>query len=204
MRRTGLLAAVAASAVIAVGGAALSSADDGMQPLQAQPMASDEPSPLAQQLAEARLATQQFALGRTAARRAGYVPLTPMMPNMGYHVLNPRVSGFDVTKPPILVYVQRDGRWQLGALEWVFAEKPETPPLPGAEYGAFGAACHYVDGTFVFADAEADCPRSSPETGKKLRFWHPDLVTMHVWLWYPNPDGLFAGTNPLVAPFNEG
>jgi hypothetical protein len=23
-----------------------------------------------------------------------------------------------------------------------------------------------------------------------------------VWLWYPNPDGFFASTNPLVKPFN--
>jgi hypothetical protein len=26
---------------------------------------------------------------------------------------------------------------------------------------------------------------------------------MHVGLWYPNPDGLFSGTNPLVTPFNH-
>jgi hypothetical protein len=30
------------------------------------------------------------------------------------------------------------------------------------------------------------------------------LITMHVWLWYPNPTGLFASTNPLAAPFNQG
>ncbi len=24
----------------------------------------------------------------------------------------------------------------------------------------------------------------------------------HVWLWFHNPDGLFAGMNPLVDPFN--
>jgi hypothetical protein len=35
-----------------------------------------------------------------------------------------------------------------------------------------------------------------------LFFWHPDLVTLHVWLWYPNPDGLYASMNPFVAPFN--
>jgi hypothetical protein len=28
-------------------------------------------------------------------------------------------------------------------------------------------------------------------------------VTLHIWLWYPNPAGLYAGMNPLVAPFNE-
>jgi hypothetical protein len=29
-------------------------------------------------------------------------------------------------------------------------------------------------------------------------------VTLHVWLWYPNPDGLYASMNPFVAPFNRG
>jgi hypothetical protein len=33
-------------------------------------------------------------------------------------------------------------------------------------------------------------------------FWHADLVTLHVWIWYPNPDGLFASMNPLIAPFD--
>jgi hypothetical protein len=26
---------------------------------------------------------------------------------------------------------------------------------------------------------------------------------MHVWVWYPNPAGLFSATNPLVAPFDD-
>jgi hypothetical protein len=25
-----------------------------------------------------------------------------------------------------------------------------------------------------------------------------------VWAWYPNPDGVFAGMNPLMHPFNGG
>jgi hypothetical protein len=29
-------------------------------------------------------------------------------------------------------------------------------------------------------------------------------VTLHVWLWYPNPDGLYNGTNPYIQPFNHG
>jgi hypothetical protein len=41
------------------------------------------------------------------------------------------------------------------------------------------------------------------ETGARFNFWHPDLVTLHLWLWYPNPDGLYTGTNPLVRPFNH-
>jgi hypothetical protein len=40
-------------------------------------------------------------------------------------------------------------------------------------------------------------------TGARFNFWHPDLVTLHVWLWYHNPAGLYNGTNPLVGPFNH-
>ena len=44
----------------------------------------------------------------------------------------------------------------------------------------------------------------APGSGAKFTFWHPQLVTLHMWLWYPNPSGLFSGTNPLVTPFNHG
>jgi hypothetical protein len=123
---------------------------------------------------------------------------------MGWHFLNPTIQGFDVTKPAILVYERRGDRWQLGALEWVFTETPATPPLPGATYGSFPAACHYKDGTFVPAAAQDQCATRSPQTGAAFNFWHPDLVTLHVWLWYPNPDGLYNGTNPFIRPFNRG
>jgi hypothetical protein len=86
----------------------------------------------------------------------------------------------------------------------VFLQQPATPPLPGATYGSFGAACHYKDGTFVFAGAKDECAKRSPETGSPFNFWHPNLVTLHVWVWYPNPSGLYNGTNPLVRPFNRG
>ena len=56
----------------------------------------------------------------------------------------------------------------------------------------------------MFADAQDQCARRSPQTGAASNFWHPELVTMHVWLWSHNPDGLYSGTNPLVRPFNQG
>jgi hypothetical protein len=159
---------------------------------------------LASQLATARLATARYATNLRAAKADGYQILTRMIPDMGYHFLNPTIQGFDVTKPPILVYERRGKAWQLGALEWVFPEKPAMPPLPGATYGSFGAACHYKDGTFVFAGSQDDCAKRSPESGAAFNFWHPDLVTLHVWLWYPNPAGLYNGTNPYIKPFNRG
>jgi hypothetical protein len=159
---------------------------------------------LAVQLARARLATAKYATNLRAAKADGYQILTRMIPDMGWHFLNPTIQGFDVTKPPILVYERHGNAWQLAAFEWVFPAKPATPPLPGATYGSFGAACHYKDGTFVFAPSQADCAKRSPQTGAAFNFWHPDLVTLHLWLWYPNPAGLYNGTNPYIKPFNRG
>jgi hypothetical protein len=159
---------------------------------------------LAKQLARARVATAPYVSDLERAKADGYRIITPMMKDMGFHYLNPAIEGFDPAKPAILVYTRRDGRYQLGALEWVFTTKPAKPPLKGATYGSFPAACHYDDGTFTPAASEDDCAATSPETGTPFVFWHPKLVTLHVWLWYPNPDGLYAGTNPLVRPFNGG
>jgi hypothetical protein len=159
---------------------------------------------LASQLARARLATAKYATNLRAAKADGYQIITRMIPDMGYHYLNPTIQDFDVTKPPILVYERHRRSWQLGALEWVFTEKPATPPLPGATYGSFAAACHYKDGTFVAAASQDQCAKRSPQTGAAFNFWHPDLVTLHVWLWYPNPAGLYNGTNPYIKPFNRG
>jgi hypothetical protein len=169
------------------------------------PAPSDGPHPavevstdLAAGLARARAATARYVDDLGAAEAAGYRIITPMMPGMGYHYMNPEIEGFDVGRPPILVYVRSWGRPQLAALEWVWPEQPASAPLRGATYGSFEAACHYRDGTFVPAAAEADCRRATPDGGSPLAFWHPKLVTMHVWLWYQNPAGLYHPTNALV------
>jgi hypothetical protein len=159
---------------------------------------------LARQLARARVATAQYVTDLEKAKADGYRIITPMMEDMGFHYLNMSIEGFDPAKPPILVYTRRDGKYMLGALEWVFPKKPAKAPLKGAQYGSFPAACHYDDGTFTPASSEAKCPKTSPETGTAFVFWHPKLVTLHVWLWHHNPDGLYASTNPLVRPFNGG
>jgi hypothetical protein len=164
------------------------------------PTPKDELAPL---LARARLATARYATSLRRAKRDGYTTIvTQHMPDMGWHFMNPRLTEFDVTKPPILVYVNRGGHWQLVGFEWVFASRPATDPLPGARYGSFAAACHYVDGTFHAAASEGECHRRSPESGARFGFWHPDLVTLHLWAWYPNPDGIYTGLNPLIRPFN--
>ena len=187
---------------VAVGAAAMAAS-----PATAKHRASTAPSTnptLVEDLALARVATAKYVNSLARAKADGYGIITQMIPNMGYHYLNPGVKGFNVRRPPILVYERNGNAYQLGAIEWVFTSKPAKPPLPGATYGSFGAGCHFKDGTFIPADAQSACPTTNPQTGSAFNFWHPLLITLHVWLWYPNPSGLFAGTNPLVAPFNQG
>jgi len=154
-------------------------------------------------VADARLATAKYAMDLERAKTDGYMIISQMIPNMGYHFLNPKIEGFDVTKPPILVYVRRGDAWQLVAIEWAYPKKPATAPIKGAQYGSFGAACHYKDGLFVEATAEAKCAKTNAKSGAEFTFWHPPLVTLHMWIWYPNPNGIFGEFNPLLTPFNK-
>ena len=161
---------------------------------------------LTKDIAAARVATAKYATNLAAAKADGYQILTKEIPGMGFHFLNNKISGFDVRKPPILVYEHTGSgdQWQLGALEWVFTSIPKNPPLPNATFGSFPAACQYADGTFLPQPNQQDCPMTEPDTGAAFTFWHPLLYTMHFWVWYPNPAGLYSSMNPLVGPFNGG
>ena len=200
----GAVAAIAALGITAwlapaSGKAAATAGKSGMTGMSSPPGT----TALAADVAAARQATAKYSTNLALAKAGGYFIITKMMPSMGYHFLNPKVTGFDVRKPPILVYEHVGGRWQLGALEWVFTSVPKTPPLPNATYGFFPAACHYADGTFVPDTKASTCPKTAPGSHAKFTFWHPDLITMHVWIWYPNPAGLYSSTNPDIAPFNN-
>lgn len=202
MRR--LITTATLSALVAgLGGGVVASASAGAGTSRMSSTAANA-SRLTADVVAGRLATAKYVTNLARAKADGYGIITQMIPDMGYHFLNPKVSGFSIRKPPILVYEHHGATWQLGALEWVFTSKPAKPPLPGARYGSFGAACHYLDGTFVSADAQSKCPATSPRTGAKFNFWHPKLITLHFWIWYPNPAGIYSGMNPMVSPFNNG
>src|SRR2546430_17421937 len=126
------------TALLAVsGGAAFAYASPGAaRPAAAARSAAVDPG-LAVSLSRARLATAKYATNLEAAKADGYQIITKMIPDMGWHFLNMKISGFDVTKPPILVYEKHETKWQLAALEWVFPETPATPPLPDATHGSF-------------------------------------------------------------------
>ena len=198
MRKLILLVALATAATIAV----VATSSSGAAPKSAASANVVYSPSLVAWLAKARVATAKYSTNLNAAKAAGYGIITKMIPDMGFHYMNPKMTGFDPTKPPILVYEKTATGYQLGAVEWVFTSKPAKPPLPGATYGAFGAGCHYKDGSYVPEQSQDSCPKTAPGSGAAFNFWHPDLITFHVWLWYPNPAGLYSGTNPLVRPFN--
>jgi hypothetical protein len=129
-------------------------------PARAAAAASSQ-SRVAADVIAARAATTKYATNLKLAKADGYRIITRMIPNMGYHFLNSKVTGFNVRRPAILVYEHEGKKWQLGALEWVFTSMPAKPPLPGASYGVFGAACHYDDGTFVFQTTQSKCAAKS-------------------------------------------
>src|SRR4051794_35817152 len=115
-------ACAAAAAITAVAVAGSSTAGHGMSMGNAGSRTTS--NQLAIQLQASRLATAKYATNLGRAKKDGYGVITQMIPDMGWHFLNPKITGFDVTKPAILVYGKNGSSWQLVAYEWVFPSKP--------------------------------------------------------------------------------
>lgn len=97
---------------------------------------------------------------------------------MGVHFLNPGLIGptLDTLKPQVLIYEPVGDSLKLVAAEWfvpvqVSAAQPE---LFGRKF----------DGPM-----EGHAPIMPPS----LHHWD-----LHVWLWKPNPSGMFTSTNPAI------
>jgi hypothetical protein len=134
-----------------------------------------------------------------------------MEPRHGYHfargdagsVIVSALSGgqLDVSRPPMLLYVERGGAWQLAGVEYALPTRPSTNPFPGAEWHEHEASCHYRDFRELPGARASECPPKHPESGEPFVLWHPTFAVVHVWAWYPNPDGPFAAENPYLAAY---
>lgn len=112
------------------------------------------------------------------AGRAGQVPYAAG--GMGVHFVNFPLIGqpLDPMKPQILVYEpQASGKLRLVAAEWLVPFTPQTKEAPQL----FGQ--------------KFDGPMDGHHPLMPVELKHYDL---HVWLWKPNPAGMFAPTNPRV------
>ncbi|MBI2455703.1 MAG: hypothetical protein HYV46_06160 [candidate division NC10 bacterium] len=158
---------------------------------------------LSKLIADIRMATRRY-LDVEQARVDGYTQISGNVPLEGYHFHNPAIGQFDSARPSTLLYARTDEQWQLVGLEYaVPGERPAESPFPGVAWERHLAMCRYGDWREFPARAADACPRSHPETKSPFTAWYPDLWVIHLWLWYPNPYGLFASLNPLLAPFDD-
>src|SRR5215468_7799654 len=161
-------------------------------------------------VAEVRRATEPY-LDIARARADGFVQVSGMEARHGYHFMNINgpmltaagmaASALDLARPPMLLYVERAGVWQLAGVEYALAVPPRPNPLPGAEWHRHEASCHYRDYKEAPAPRAADCPPKHPESGEPFVLWHPSFAVAHVWAWIPSPDGPFSEENRALAPY---
>ncbi|MBI3637475.1 MAG: hypothetical protein HY216_14880 [Candidatus Rokubacteria bacterium] len=137
------------------------------------------------------------------AKVDGYVQVSGNVPLRGYHFSKAGIARFDYAEPSTLLYVRTDGRWQLVGVEYALPRHPAERPFPGVAWERELAMCRYADWQEFPSSSATSCPPSHPETKSAFVAWYPDLWAIRLWLWYPNPYGLFASLNPLLAPFDD-
>lgn len=139
-------------------------------------------------IADVRAATAKFH-DIDAAIGAGYIQFyvcteQPGVGTMGQHFANLELvgdPGIDPLRPEVLVYEPKtsgDG-YRLVAVEYVTIQELWA--------GTFGAATPSV------LDQELSL------TGAGNRYGMPPFYQRHLWLWEPNPNGMFADWNPNVS-----
>ena len=127
-------------------------------------------------VARLRAATERFksssvAIGEGYAQETGCVQMQPHGA-MGYHFDNKAIKDatLDIEKPEVLVYEKRpDGTFQLNGVEFYVPFTAWTKAEPPSIMG------------------------QNLKRADSLGFWY-----LHVWIWTPNPSGLFADWNPDV------
>lgn len=158
---------------------------------------------LARLIADIRSATQRYQ-DLDQAKADGYLQISGNVPLEGYNFHKAAITRFDYTHPHTLLYTQREGRWQLVALKYsASGARPAESPFQGIEWERSLAICRYADWQEFRSPTREGCPQVHPETQSALSAWQPDTWVIRLWIWYPNPYGLFAGMNPLLAPFDD-
>jgi hypothetical protein len=178
--------------------------------LTTAPAWADHPRSADEIVAEVRRATEKYQ-DIARARADGFVQVSGMEARHGYHFMNINApvltaagmasSTLDFTRPPMLLYVERDGVWQLAGVEYALSAPPRPNPLPGAEWHTHEASCHYRDYKEAPAPRAAACPPRHPESNEPFVLWHPAFAVAHVWAWIPSPDGPFSEENAALAPY---
>ncbi|MGC4001390.1 MAG: hypothetical protein QM767_29605 [Anaeromyxobacter sp.] len=189
MGRARLLAALAAGVCIGCGGTEAGQAPD----------AAALSAGLNAQLAQVRRVTARYH-DVAAALADGYVPASDCEQSpagvMGIHYVNPsRLDlALDPLQPEVLLYVPWEGGLKLVAVEYVQPIVTAQGPYWGC--GANDNSCPPADpppAPTLFPGF----PFNGPMAGHNpMMPWHYD---QHVWIWAPNPSGMFAQWNPSLS-----
>ena len=155
------------------------------------------------ELDRAKQATEKYQDVRVA-QAEGYQILGAEFPGMGAHfVLNMEPKGFDIEKPPILLYhksADAPGGYTLVGLGYLFDApagpdgQPVNPPFPKAL-----AKWHKHDNICMLPGL--DNPHSLTESQCREKGGHFIAKTqwlVHVWIWKDNPTGVFTPDNPAL------
>jgi hypothetical protein len=135
---------------------------------------------LLRELRQARKATKKYRDVEEAVED-GYVDVNVVVPGQGHHYLKAELldANFDLRHPELLLYApisdnndDEDDENHLRLVAVEYAVPIDLSPTPPE--GFTGDSDEWV-----INDAFG-------------------LWTLHAWIWLPNPDGVFAETNPLV------
>jgi hypothetical protein len=127
---------------------------------------------LQKELASVRAATAKYH-DINQAIADGYADINLYVPHMGWHYLNSGLldGTFDPEKPELLVYANSpSGGLQLVAVEYAVPLSLSQDPPEG-----------FTGDQDVW------------DVNTEFQLW-----TLHCWVWYNNPDGIFAEYNPRV------
>jgi hypothetical protein len=155
------------------------------------------------QLERAKQATAKYQ-DVHVAEAEGYKAMGPDIPGMGVHfVLTLEPNGFDIEKPPILLYEKNPdapGGYSLVGVTylWNAAASPDgqpvNPPFPKslALWHRHANICMLPGLANPHGLTEAQCR----EQGGHFVAEAPWMV--HAWIWKDSPAGVFSPENPAV------
>jgi hypothetical protein len=100
----------------------------------------------------------------------------------------------DIEAPEALLYLPINGSLRLVAVEYLFPIVTDAGPYWGC--GAENQSCPPADPPPA-PELYAGQPFNGPMAGHEDAMpWHYD---QHVWLWAPNPAGMFSQWNPRLS-----
>ena len=156
--------------------------------------------PVSEQLTAVRAAVARYHDYNQALRDgyslAGEACVDSASGTMGFHAVNfaLAVAGAnEPTRPPILLYAPRNGRFELLAVEYWGIALANTEDGPALWFGPDAPPLGFFNPAPTIFGRAFDGPMAGHNAQMP---WHYDL---HAWVVEANPNGVFTQFNPAVS-----